>query len=114
MGASQFVVQPYTLQLSHISRTRDGFANPGAGTANGTVFMGAGQPLTATVTALNYQGLATPNFGQETSPASVSLTPALVLPTGGDNPAVSGAFGAYSAGSATGASFSWPRSAASR
>ena len=107
-GASQFVVQPYTLQLSHISRTRDGFANPGAGTANGTVFMGAGQPLTATVTALNYQGLATPNFGQETSPASVSLTPALVLPTGGDNPAVSGAFGAYSAGSATGASFSWP------
>jgi MSHA biogenesis protein MshQ len=107
-GASQFVVKPYTLSLSNISRTKDGFANPGASTATGTVFIGAGQPFIAAVTARNYQGAATPNFGQETSPASVTLTSALVLPTGGDNPAISGGFGAYSAGSATGASFSWP------
>ncbi len=107
-GASQFVVEPYTLQLSKISRTRDGFANPGAGTAGGAVFIGAGQAFTAAVTALNYQGVATPNFGQETSPANVTLTPALVLPTSGDNPAVGGSFGAYTAGSSTGSSFSWP------
>jgi MSHA biogenesis protein MshQ len=107
-GASQFVVEPYTLTLSNISRTRDGFANPGANTAVGSVFIGAGQPFTVTVTARNYQGAATPNFGQETSPASVTLSSALVLPIGGDNPALSGIFGGYTAGAATGSSFSWP------
>ena len=107
-GSSQFVVQPYTLKLGNIRRTSDSFANPAAGTASGTVFIGAGQSFSATVTASNLQGNATPNFGQETSPAAVTLTPTLVLPASGHNPNVSGSFGTYSAGVASGTAFAWP------
>lgn len=107
-GSGQFVVQPYTLALSSIKRTSDSFANPGAGTASGTVFIGAGQPFTTTVTAKNYQGVATPNFGQETSPATVTLAPALVLPVSGHNPSLAGSFGSYTGGAASGTAFSWP------
>ena len=107
-GSSQFVVQPYTLKLSNIRRTSDSFANPAASTASGTVFIGAGQSFSATVTASNLQGNATPNFGQETSPAAVTLTPTLVLPASGHNPTVSGSFGTYSAGVASGTAFAWP------
>ena len=107
LGAAQFVVQPATLQLSAIQNA-GGVANPAASTASGTVFTGAGQPFKATVTALNSAGAATPNFGQETSPAAVSLTPALVLPASGNTPAVAGSFGSYASGVASGTAFSWP------
>jgi hypothetical protein len=107
-GAGVFVVQPYTLKLSNLKRTSNGFANPAASTASGAVFIGAGQAFTATVTATNYQGNATPNFGQELSPATVELSSALVLPTSGHNPSVSGSFGAFTSGAATGTAFSWP------
>jgi MSHA biogenesis protein MshQ len=107
-GASQFVVQPYNLKLSNVKSTANGTINPGANTPTGTVFMAAGQALTTTVTATNYAGNATPNFGQETSPATVILTPALVVPSSGHDPSVSGSFGAFSGGSATGTAFSWP------
>ena len=109
LGAAQFVVQPYTLKLTNILRTSNSFANPAASTAAGTVFLPAGQPFSATVTAYSSPGSAvTPNFGQETTPATVTLTPALVLPTSGDDPAVSGSFGTYTTGAATGTGFSWP------
>lgn len=107
-GSAQFVVLPYTLQLSGVKRSSDGYANPGGNTATGPVFIGAGQAFSATVTALNAQGNVTPNFGQETTPATVALTPSLVLPSGGNLPAVAGGFGTYSGGSATGTGFSWP------
>ncbi len=106
-GSSQFVVQPYTLKLTAIRRTSDSLANPAASTASGTVFIGAGQVFSATVTASNLQGNVTPNFGQETSPAAVTLTPALVLPASGHNPTVSGSFGSYSVGVASGSAFAW-------
>jgi hypothetical protein len=106
-GAAQFVVRPYTLTLSKIARTSDGFANPGSSTASGAVFIGAGQPFEATVSALNALGAATPNFGRETSPTAVTMTPALVLPASGDDPAVAGGFGPFSGGSASGSAFSW-------
>lgn len=108
VGSSQFVVQPYTLQLSNIKATASGAANPAATSATGPVFLGAGQPFSATVTAVNYAGNATPNFGQETTPASVALSQALVLPASGDNPTVSGGFGTFSGGAATGTAFTWP------
>jgi len=107
LGAGQFVVQPYTLQLSGITNAGN-VANPAASTASGSIFTGAGQPFKATVTARNSLGAATPNFGQETSPAPVSLTPALVLPVSGNDPAVGGSFGAYTSGAASGTAFSWP------
>lgn len=107
-GSSQFVVQPYTLQLSNIQLTSSGVANPGAGSAAGSVFGAAGQAFTATVTAQNYQGNATPNFGQEIAPATVTLTPNLVVPATGDNPALAGGFNGFAGGAATGNAFSWP------
>ena len=106
-GAGQFVVQPYTLKLSNLKSTAAGTVNPAASSASGAVFLAAGQPFTATVTASNYQGNATPNFGQELSPASVTLNSALVLPAGGHNPALSGSFAGFTGGSATGTAFSW-------
>jgi hypothetical protein len=106
-GSGQFVVQPYTLALSNVKRTSDGLANPAAATASGATFLAAGAPFTATVTARNLQGSATPNFGRESSPAAVTLNPALVLPATGRNPAVTGSFGSFSGGSATGTAFAW-------
>lgn len=119
LGSSQFVVQPATLALSNIRCTTYAAGscapslpspgnNPGASTAAGAVFMPAGASFSATVTATNYLGAVTPNFGQELSAATVQLVPNLVLPAGGHNPSVAGAFGGYSGGAATGTSFSWP------
>lgn len=108
VGSSEFVVQPYTLTLSNIKGTASGTANPAASTASGAVFQAAGQTFTATVTAVNFAGNATPNFGQETTPATVTLTSNLVLPTTGHNPLVTGSFGSFSGGAATGTGFSWP------
>jgi len=107
-GSGQFVVQPYTLTLSAIKRTSDNLANPAATTASGTVFMAAGQSFTATVTASNANGAATPNFGRESSPVNVTLNPALVVPSSGQNPAIGGSFGTYIGGVASGAAFNWP------
>jgi MSHA biogenesis protein MshQ len=106
-GAGQFVVQPYTLQLSNIKATAGGAVNPAASSAAGAVFIAAGQPFTATVSAGNLQGNATPNFGRETSPAAVTLASTLILPAVGHNPAPAGGFAGYSNGSSTGTAFSW-------
>ena len=48
----------------------------------------AGSPFSATVTARNASGNATPNFGNETSSEGVTLTSTLVPPVGGSNPAL--------------------------
>ena len=120
-GSSQFVVQPYSFALSAIKCTTYGAGtcntalgapgnNPAASTAAGTVFLPAGQNFSATVTAVNQSGAATPNFGQETPPEGVKLTPTLVLPVSGTVTALNNptAFGAFSAGVATGTTFNWP------
>ena len=119
LGSSQFVVQPATLTLSNIkcSSYASGSCamslaapgnNPGAGTPSGAVFMPAGANFSATVTATNFVGAVTPNFGQEISPVVVQLVPSLVLPTTGHLPAVSGGFGSFASGSASGTAFTWP------
>jgi MSHA biogenesis protein MshQ len=120
-GSSQFVVQPYNFTLSNIKCTTYGSGtcasslaapglNPGAATAAGPAFIEAGQPFSATVTARNFAGAATPNYGQELSPPGVALTANLVAPAGGDAAALNNAatFGAFSAGVATGTTFNWP------
>lgn len=83
--------------------------NPGANSAAGSAFIQAGQPFSATVTAINAAGNATPNFGKESPAEGVVLESALVLPTGGDDVALSNpsAFGAFSGGAATGTTFAW-------
>jgi MSHA biogenesis protein MshQ len=120
-GASQFVVQPYTFMLSNPKCTTYGAGtcstalaspgnNPGAAAAGGAAFIPAGEPFSATVTAQNFQGAATPNFGQEVSPQGLALAASLVAPAGGDAPALNNAstFGAWSGGTATGTTFNWP------
>ena len=51
-----FVWKPANFIVSGIKRTSDSFANPAASTPGGTVFLGAGQPFTATVTAVESGG----------------------------------------------------------
>jgi hypothetical protein len=121
VGSSQFVVQPYTFTLSNIACTTVGAGtcapalpapgnNPGATSAAGAAFIQAGQPFSATVTASNFSGAVTPNYGREIAPPGVTLTGNLVLPAGGDAAALgnASAFGAFSAGVATGTTFNWP------
>jgi len=109
-GTGNTVVRPASFVVSNIQRTSDSFANPSAAAANGTVFIRAGQPFTATVTAVDANGAATPNFGRESTPESVSFASNLILPLGGNNPTVSGptGFAAFTNGVATGTDFSWP------
>jgi len=119
LGSSQFVVQPASLTLSGIKCSTYAAGscsmslaapgnNPAAASASGAVFMPAGASFSATVTASNFLGAATPNFGQELAPVTVQLTPALVVPATGHLPAVTGNFGTYVAGSSTGTNFTWP------
>jgi hypothetical protein len=99
---------PANFVVSNIKRSSDAFANPAASTATGTVFIGAGQSFTATVTAVEAGGATTPNFGRESSPESVRFSATLVLPASGNNPAVSGTAGTFTNGVGTGTAFSWP------
>jgi MSHA biogenesis protein MshQ len=120
-GGGQFVVQPYNFTLSNIKCTTYGAGtcaaslpspgnNPGASSAAGAAFIQAGQPFSATVTATNFMGAATPNYGLEISPPGVTLTANLMAPAGGDAAALNNAaaFGTFSGGVATGTTFNWP------
>ena len=102
-----FVWKPANFVVSGIKRTSDSFANPAASTASGTVFIGAGQAFTATVTAVESGGTATPNFGRESPAESMKFDVSLVLPASGNAPSVSGTAGTFTNGVATGTSFSW-------
>lgn len=84
--------------------------NPAAASATGSAFMPAGSPFSATVTAVDAGGNATPNYGRETVPEGVTLAAALVQPAGGSAPGLSNpaAFGSFSSGVATGTTFAWP------
>ncbi len=84
--------------------------NPAAASAAGAAFLPAGRSFSATVTALNASGTATPNFGRETAAEGVKLTVNLVQPAGGNAPALlnASAFGTFTAGVATGTTFAWP------
>ncbi|MBK6471489.1 MAG: hypothetical protein IPF94_12380 [Betaproteobacteria bacterium] len=119
-GAASLVTKPANFALSGIRCTSTAAGqcaaglpapgnNPGAAAAAGAAFIPAGRSFSATVTALNASGNATPNFGQETAPEGVRLAASLVLPAGGATPALNNAaaFGSFSSGTATGTTFSW-------
>lgn len=108
LGNDFFVAKPSGFTLSNIKRTSDNFANPGAVDASGTAFVKAGEAFTVSVTAVNATGVATPNYGKEAVPESVKLTPTLAAGLGlTGNPALTGSFGAFAGGVATGAAFKW-------
>ena len=54
-------------------------ANPAATSASGSAFMKVGSPFSMTVTAYNFANVVTPNFGKETSPEKVKLTPTAAM-----------------------------------
>lgn len=90
--SNTFVVKPYSFAVSGIQRTADSFANPAATDATGTAFVKAGASFTASVTALAYNALGNtvaPNYGRETVPEGVLLTPTLAAGLGlTNNPAL--------------------------
>lgn len=108
--SNSFVVKPYGFTVSDIKRTADSFANPGAADATGSAFIKAGASFTATVTAIAFGDVATPNYGRESTPEGVKLTPSLVRPTGGNNPALTNgtiAGSAFTNGVATPTNLAW-------
>lgn len=109
-SSNAFVVKPYSFVVSNVKRTSDNFANPAAATATGTAFIAAGNAFTATVTAVNSSGVATPNYGKETTPESARLISTLASGLGlTNNPAITNptAFGSFASGAATGTTFAW-------
>ncbi|MDT8383716.1 MAG: LamG-like jellyroll fold domain-containing protein [Gammaproteobacteria bacterium] len=110
-GTSQsFVVKPAGFVLSNIRRTSDAFPNSGTAVdESGAAFMAAGDNFSVTVTAVNALGNTTPNYGQESTPESVSLTSTLVAAGAANNPAVgfTTGFASFINGVATGTDFHW-------
>ena len=83
--------------------------NPAPVSAAGSAFLPAGSAFSATVTAVDAAGQAVPNFGRESVAEGVTLTPTLLWPAGGNPGTLNqpGAFGSFSAGSATGTTFAY-------
>lgn len=106
-SSNAFVVKPYDFFLSSLL-CGDGTANPTASDASGSKFCKAGNPFSATVTARNALGNATPNFGKETPAEGVELTHSLVAP-GSGNPGTlgNGTITGFSAGAATATTLNW-------
>jgi hypothetical protein len=79
--------------------------------ADAAKFVAAGEAFSATVTALLSTGGAAPNYGKEKIPEGVLLTPTNAVAgmvTAPDINGDFGAFGASTAGVASGTAFSWP------
>ncbi|PKO84910.1 MAG: hypothetical protein CVU17_01670 [Betaproteobacteria bacterium HGW-Betaproteobacteria-11] len=107
-SSNAFVVRPGGFVLSGIQQTAaPNLANPGAANAAGTKFVKAGENFTVTVTATTSGGATTPNYGKETAPEGVKLTPTLIAPAGGAAGSLSGTFGAFTNGVANGTAFTW-------
>jgi MSHA biogenesis protein MshQ len=115
-SSNAFVVKPAGFTVSGIRCTTYAAAscatgaiaspgnNPAAASAAGSAFIPAGQPFTATVTAVDSAGNATPNFGRETSPEGVLLGASLVAPAGGASGTLANATlagGSFASGVAT-------------
>jgi MSHA biogenesis protein MshQ len=100
--SNDFVVKPYTLELSPIA------SNPGAASAAGAKFVAAGTTFPVKITARAYGtpavpiGAATPNYGHEVDPETGRLASTLVAPIPGANPGPTVSLGSFSNGEATG------------
>ena len=108
-ATAAFVSRPASFVVSDVRDASGTIVNPQAADANGNVFIAAGTPFSATVTALDAEGDATPNYGRESIAETVRLDVELVAPVGGADPAVSAATGfvAFSAGTSTATDLIW-------
>jgi hypothetical protein len=108
-NTNAFVTKPKSLTISGIKTIAE-VNNPGASGANDPIFVKAGEPFKATVTALAANGNATPNFGREVSPETVAINSALVAPVGGSAGTMTGnvtSVGSFSNGSASLDTLKW-------
>jgi MSHA biogenesis protein MshQ len=118
-NSTAFIVKPAGFTLSEIKPTantagRCAVATTPApaitcasGAADSAVFAKAGEAFSATVMAVNADGVATPNFGRETTPEGVKLTASKVIAAMTAVPSINGNFSAFSSGRASGTGFSW-------
>lgn len=118
-SSGEFVVKPAGFVLSEIKPTSNPSGRCAVATtpapsitcastaASNALFVRAGEAFSVTVTAVNANGAATPNYGQEAVQETVGLAPSKVLAAMISVPAVNGTFGGFSGGSATGAGFTW-------
>jgi len=82
--SSAFATRPSGFTIG-VGNCASGTANPAAADASGAKYCKAGQNFGATVGAVTSTGAATPNFGKESTPEGVTLTSALVAPSGGQS-----------------------------
>ncbi len=82
-STNDFTVKPHHLRIDNVRRAADGFDNPGAADASGPRFTAAGMDFHITLTAVDAEGDATPNFGKESPVEGVKLTQLLLAPAGG-------------------------------
>lgn len=118
-GNTSFIATPHHFALSNIKcgngTTYTGcsvttpYNNPSATDAAGAAFMKAGNPFSMTVTSYNSAGAITPNFGKETPAEGVNLTPAAAMAdlSSAVTGVLTGSFGSFSGGVATGTAFSY-------
>jgi hypothetical protein len=107
--SNAFVTKPGGFTLTNIIQTAlPNTANPGAADASGNRFIKAGESFSASVTAVTSGGVATPNYGKESTAEGVKLTHALVAPAGGGVGVFSsGALSGFSGGVATSTNLTW-------
>lgn len=107
-GAGSFVAAPAGFVFSQIRQTAAArLDNPAAASADGPVFLKAGNAFSASLTAVNRIGNPTPGFGQEIVPETVRLAPSLTLPATGALPPLGGNLGSFTAGLATATNLTW-------
>jgi MSHA biogenesis protein MshQ len=110
-SSNTFVVKPSDITLTAIKRTSDNFANPGASDANGPAFQKTSDPFSVTITVVDSNGNATPNFGRESSPEGILFSQNLVAPIGGSAGTLDGSVlidgSRFSSGTATVTDLSW-------
>jgi MSHA biogenesis protein MshQ len=108
-ATGSFVSRPASFVVSDIRDATGTIVNPQAVDADGNVFIAAGTPFRATVTALDAEGDATPNYGRESTAETVRLDVELLAPAGGADPGVSAAtgFASFTAGTSTATDLIW-------
>lgn len=85
-NSGAFVTRPAAFAVANVAGAVSPFTpNPAAASATSpnSIFVAAGAPFGARITAVTSGGATTPNFGKESSPEGVLLAPTVVLPSPG-------------------------------
>jgi MSHA biogenesis protein MshQ len=110
-SSNAFVTKPASFSVSAIQQSASpNLLNPAAAGPLAAKFVKAGEAFSATVTAVTSGGVATPNFGRETTPEAVQLSHTLVQPMGGSSGSLSNgliAGGSFSSGTTSVSTLAW-------